>query len=101
VIAAPEALLAAESVPQAAPLHPDPLKVHDTPLFCASFTTVAVNVCVPLPLRTLAVVGATVTLMAAGAGVTVIAATADFVPSAADVAVKATAAGDGTLAGAV
>jgi hypothetical protein len=43
VIAAPEALVVADSVPQAAPVHPVPLSVQLTPLFCASFVTVAVK----------------------------------------------------------
>ncbi len=37
VIAAPEALAAADNVPHDAPLQPAPLKDHVTPLFCESF----------------------------------------------------------------
>jgi hypothetical protein len=43
-MATPEALEAAESVPQAAPLHPAPLSDQVTPRFCESFCTVAVRV---------------------------------------------------------
>jgi hypothetical protein len=42
VIAVPEALEVADKLPQAAPLQPAPLSVQLTPLFCASFCTVAV-----------------------------------------------------------
>jgi hypothetical protein len=45
VMATPEALEAAESVPQAAPLHPAPESDQVTPLFCASLETVAVKFC--------------------------------------------------------
>ena len=46
VIATPEALDATESAPQVMPLQPAPDKAQVTPLFCESFVTVAVNVCV-------------------------------------------------------
>lgn len=44
VIGAPEALNVAERVPQVLPLQPEPERVQETPLFCASLATVAVNV---------------------------------------------------------
>jgi hypothetical protein len=100
VMPVPDALEAADSVPQAAPLQPFPDSVHVTPLFCESFCTVAVNGCIA-PVCTLALVGETVTTIPAGAAVTVIVAAADFVVSATDVAVNVTVAGEGTLAGAV
>ena len=96
-MATPEALEAAENVPQAAPLHPAPASVQVTPLFCASLETVAVKFC-GWPTCTLAVVGATETDTGA---VTVIAAAAVLLPSATEVAVIVTAAGAGALAGAV
>ncbi len=43
VIAIPDELVDAESVPHAVPMHPAPDKAHVTPLFCVSFATVAVN----------------------------------------------------------
>jgi hypothetical protein len=43
VIAIPDGLVGAESVPHAVPVHPAPDKAHVTPLFCVSFATVAVN----------------------------------------------------------
>jgi hypothetical protein len=97
VTATPDALVAADSVPHAAPVHPVPLSVQLTPLFCPSFETVAVNICVN-PACTPALVGATLTEIA---GVTVIAAAPDLVPSLTDVAVNVTSAGRGALAGAV
>jgi len=97
VMATPEALVLVESVPQLAPEHPVPLSVHVTPLFCASFVTVAVKFCVRLTV-TLAVVGATVTPIA---GATVIVAEAVRDVSAADVAFRVTVAGEGTVPGAV
>lgn len=42
VMAAPEALEVADKVPQVAPLQPAPVSIQLTPLFCASFCTVAV-----------------------------------------------------------
>jgi hypothetical protein len=41
-MAAPEALEVADKAPQVAPLQPAPVSVQLTPLFCASFCTVAV-----------------------------------------------------------
>ena len=99
VMAAPEALEVAESVPQLAPEQPAPLNVHDTPLFCVSFVTVAVTLCV-FPLCTDAPVGFTDTPTVGGA-VTVIVAAAVLLVSVTDLTVSVTAAGDGTLAGAV
>jgi hypothetical protein len=43
VVAAPLKVLAGETVPQAAPLQPDPVTLHVTPLFCESFCRLAVN----------------------------------------------------------
>jgi hypothetical protein len=101
VIAVPEALLLTDKLPHVAPLHPAPLKLQLTPLFCVSFCKVAVTLCV-CPVCTEAAVGLTATEMAAVEDpVIVSAATADFVPSATDVAVAVTAAGFGTVAGAV
>jgi hypothetical protein len=99
VMAAPDALLAAESVPHAAPLQPVPDNAQVTPLFCESFATVAAKV-VAVPTATLALVCDKITVML-GAVVTVIAAAPVFVPSATEVAVNATLAGLGTPAGAV
>jgi hypothetical protein len=97
VIAAPEALELADNVPHVAPLQPVPVRVHVTPLFWASFVTVAVKFWVLLTL-TVAAVGATTTPTGA---VTVIAAFDVFVVSPTEVAFKVTAAGLGTLAGAL
>jgi len=97
VIATPEALLAADKVPHVAPLQPVPVRVHVTPLFWLSFVTVAVKFCVLLTL-TVAAVGATFTPTGA---VTVIAVVELLVVSAIDVAFNVTAAGLGTLAGAL
>jgi hypothetical protein len=97
VTAAPEALVAAESVPQAVPVHPVPESAQFTPLFCASFETVAVKLCVK-PACTVALVGVRLTETA---GVTVIDAAADLVASATEVAVNVTTEGEGAFAGAV
>jgi hypothetical protein len=97
VMPTPDALDAFERVPQVGPLHPVPLRVQFTPLFCESFETIAVNVCV-LPVCTVAEVGATATETPAEI---VIVAGADFVVSATDVAVIVTVAGVGMLAGAL
>jgi hypothetical protein len=58
VVAAPEALVVADSDPQ--PLAVAQETAHVTPLFALSFETVAVNACV-FPTATLAVVGVTAT----------------------------------------
>jgi hypothetical protein len=100
VIPTPEALVLAESVPHAVPLQPPPLSAQLTPLFCASFVTVALNPCVPPGACTLAVFGETATAITGGA-VIVIAAAADLLASATAVAVTITVAGEGTLPGAV
>ena len=97
MIATPEALLAADKVPHVAPLQPVPVSVHVTPLFCVSFVTVAVKFWVLLTL-TVAAVGARATATAA---VTVMDAFDVFVVSPTDVAFRVTAAGLGTLAGAL
>jgi hypothetical protein len=97
VIATPEALEVLETEPHAAPEQPAPLSVHVTPLFCASFVTVAVKFCVRLTV-TFAEVGATATAIA---GATVIVAEAVRDVSATDAVFSVTLAGDGTEAGAV
>ncbi len=99
VTGVPDAVLAAESAPQVAPLQPDPDKVQFTPLFPESFATVAVNVAVVL-MGTVAEVAERVTETVATA-VTVIVAAAVFVPSATEIAVSVTTGGVGTAAGAV
>src|SRR5439155_26791735 len=73
------------------------VSVQFSPLLPASFVTVAVNCCVFVT-STLAVVGETDTAIG---GVTVAVAVADFVASAADVAVTVTFGLVGTAAGAV
>ena len=102
MIATPDALEVVDNVPQVAPLQPVPDSAQVTPLFCASFCTVAVNGCAA-PACTLEVMGDTVTTIgvAAGAAVTVIVAGADFVLSVTEVAVNMTVGGVGRLAGAV
>ena len=82
VIAAPDALDAADKVPHVAPAHPAPLNAHVTPLFCGSCVTVAVTLCVN-PVCTDALVGFTAT-PTGGGGVTVIVVTAVLLPSATD-----------------
>src|ERR1700730_529029 len=99
-MATPEALAVAESVPQLTPLQPVPDSAQFTPLFCASFWTVAVK----LRLSAVCTVtgeGDTLTTMAGALAVTVIVATADLVLSVTDVAVRVTAAGEGRAVGAV
>jgi hypothetical protein len=66
VMATPDALDAADSVPQAAPLHPVPDSAQPTPLFAESFATVAVNCCV-VPTCTLAVADESAMEIVAGA----------------------------------
>jgi hypothetical protein len=83
-------------VPQLAPEQPLPATLQVTAVFVA-FVTVAVNCCV-FPAITCADVGEMDT---ATGGRIVTAADADFVESATEVAVTATRAGLGTVAGAV
>ena len=90
-----------ESVPQAAPLHPAPESVQVTPLFCGSFCTVALKVCVCPVWIDMLVAGETLTFTGTGGAVIVIVATALFVVSVTDVAVSVTVPGLGTVAGAV
>jgi hypothetical protein len=99
VTGAPDAVLAAESAPQVAALQPDPDTVQFTPLFPASFATVAVNIIV-LPMGTVVVFGERVTETPTAAAVVIVAA-AVFVPSATEIAVSVTTGGVGTAAGAV
>ena len=89
-----------ESIPQVALLQPEPESVQVTPLFCASFCSVAVKPCVPIPACTLGVVGLTLTMIARGA-VMVMVAEELLVLSVTEVAVSVTVAGEGTVAGAV
>ena len=97
MIAIPEALDVVDKLPHVAPLQPVPLSVHVTPWFCPSFETVAVKLCVS-PTFTVAVNGDTTTEIA---GATVIVEEKLRVPSATEVALIVTVAGDGTAAGAV
>ena len=101
VMAVPEALEFAESLPQVAPMQPGPASVQVTPLPCKSFVTVAINACVPLPACTLAAEGATVTPMVAVGVVMVIVAADVRTGSVTEVAVSVTFAGEGALEGAV
>ena len=91
-------LVVGETVPHPAPEHPAPDRVQFTPRFVV-FETVAAN-CVPMPADTVAVLGATATVMGGGT-VSVMMAKADFVASATDVAVSVTVGDEGTLAGAL
>src|SRR5271163_2956373 len=97
MMATPEALDAAESVPQVLPVQPAPASVHVTPLFCASLDTVAVKLLV-CPTCTVALVGATTT--ETGAVIVMVTALVR-VPSAIEVAVSVTVAGLGMFAGAL
>jgi hypothetical protein len=104
VTATPEALVVGAIEPHAAPVQFVPDTVHVTPKFCASFETLAVNVCVTAPVARFAVPGVTDTLGGeggAGAAAKVIVAFADFVLSSTAVAVSVTVGGFGTVAGAV
>lgn len=100
VMAAPDADELAEIVPHFAPLQPAPESVQLTPLFCASFCTVAVNVCVPSG-KMLVLAGATLTAIAAGADVTVTMAVAERVLSATEVALTVRVDGLGRPCGAI
>lgn len=60
-MAAPDALELADSMPQVLPLQPVPDRLQFTPLFCESFSSVALKDCVPIPACTLAVPGDTFT----------------------------------------
>jgi hypothetical protein len=82
--------------PQVAPLQPLPATLHDTAVFDVPIT-VAANCWCP-PVRTCAVAGETVTEIG---GMMVTEAVADFVGSAAEVAVTETCGGLGTADGAV
>jgi hypothetical protein len=83
-------------VPQAFPEQPDPLTLHVTAVFVVP-VTVAWNSCW-LPIVTIVVVGVMATLMGL---MMVTAALADVTPSAIEVAVTVTVAGEGTASGAV
>lgn len=93
----PEALEALERVPHALPLQPVPESVQLNPLFCGSFWTTAVNVCVCCSC-TVEVLGET--LMPTGA-TTLIPAAEDLLGSAIEVAIRLTAGDDGACEGAV
>jgi hypothetical protein len=99
-MAVPEALLDAESFPQAAPVQPPPVSVQRTPWFCVSLPTVAVKFFVPPGAGTLAEVGDNRTEIAAALAMVIVAA-ADFDASLTEVAISVTVAGDGIVAGAV
>ena len=99
MVATPEAVCVAESVPHVAPLHPLPVSVQSTPKLLPSFVTVGVNACVN-PFCTLALPGEMVTVRT-GAATTVIVAAAVFVLSVVLAAVNVTVAGLGTDPGAV
>jgi hypothetical protein len=100
-MAEPEALNVAEIFPHRLLLlvQPTPESTQVTPLFCKSFCTVAVNVCVVATAR-LTVAGDTVN-RTDGTGPSVIAAAADLVRSVTDVAVSVTLLGVGAVIGAV
>ena len=100
VTAAPEALAAADSVPHAEPEQPTPPSIQVTPLFCASFCTVAARVCV-CPVCTEALAGDTATTIAAGAVLIAACAIAIFVGCACEIAAIVTVDGEGTAGGAV
>jgi hypothetical protein len=55
-----------ERVPHVMPLQPVPERLQVTPMFCESFVSVAVKVCVPIPAWTFAAIGRTVTTMGGG-----------------------------------
>src|SRR5438270_13356728 len=96
-MATPLAVLAGLIVPQPGEQGvPLCVSVQFTPLLLGSFVTVAVNCCVFVT-STLAVVGETDTAIG---GVTVAVAVADFVVSAADVAITLTFGWAGTVPGA-
>ena len=95
----PDALVVTDSVPQAVPVHPAPDSVHVTPLFCASFCTVALIACVAA-VCTVAAVGLTL-IDTAGTAITVMVAAAVLLVSVTDLAVRVTVAGVGIFAGAV
>ena len=95
-----EVAVAPLKVPQLLPLHPDPPKVHVTPLFCESFDTDAVNAAVPVPACALVLPGEMET-ETTGFAVAVIVAVALFVLSVTDVAISVIVAGLGTAPGAL
>jgi hypothetical protein len=92
-----EALVEADKVPHPDPEQFDPERIHPIP--CVLFTTVAVNVWVAPPEATVAVVGATDTVMTGAVMVNV--ALALTLVFEIDVAFKVTVAGLGTVPGAV
>lgn len=100
MIAAPDALEAADSVPQAAAVQPAPLSVQVTPLFCASCCTVAVRLCA-FPACTEELGGVTLSAISGAEDITVTCAVSTAVVCACAIAVTVTVAGEGTVAGAV
>lgn len=98
MVAAPLAVPVGKRFPHVAPEQPAPERLQVTPLFCASFCTVAVNCDVVLT-SSVAEVAESCTLIAGD--VIVIVAEAVLVGSATEEAVSVTLAGLGTLAGAV
>src|ERR1700730_1345720 len=99
-MAAPEALDSEDSVPHPAALQPAPESVQVTPLFCASFCSVAASVC-ECPTRIEALVGDMATTTAGGGVLIIACAVAIFVGCACEIAAMVTVAGDGMAAGAV
>ena len=98
MMAAPEALVGAESVPHAPGSQWE--RDQDTPLFCGSLATLAVRLCVCASWIVVDA-GETLTLMAAAGTVMAMAAEADYAASAMEVAVTMTEVGAGTCDGAV
>ena len=100
-MAVPEALEVADKLPQVAPLQPEPVSFHVTPLFCESFCTVAVIFAV-FPVCTDALVRLTAMEIAGGADVVIVMVVAAVLEVfATEVAVNVTVAGEGAVAGAV
>ena len=85
-------------VPHAAPVQPAPERLQVTAWLAAAGLTVAVNCCAPV-IWSVTTFGKIDTPV--GAGMSVIVAGADLLRSAADVAVRVTVGGFGTVVGAV
>jgi hypothetical protein len=101
---APDRLVAGETAPQVLTGQAAAASDRDqfTPLFCASFCTVALNTC-EAPVCTVDMEGVTATTIAGGGAAgaeIVIVAVEDFVPSVTEVAVNVTVGGVGAAAGA-
>jgi hypothetical protein len=98
---APDRLVAGETVPQVLTGQAAAASDRDqfTPLFCASFCRVALNIC-EAPVCTLDMEGVTATTIAGGGAEMVIVAVEVFVLSVTEVAVNVTVGGVGAAAGA-